>query len=182
MTVFSRLGSNEAPKVIQTKLTSTKTVTKPIFSRLGMKDPIPAEQVIPIDKDALKYEGILKSPPLTKKMVTITTTKNVRKISCTMRADEEPLSVKDKLALPKAKSVKFSNHIQYKEIEPIKKPQINAVTVNPNKPKASSFFNKPERRLALPEASVNNGVKARLGTKNVNNLTITSTVFKRLGV
>lgn len=95
-----------------------------------------------------------------------------------MRADEVPMSVKEKLSIPKTvpKSVKFSNHVQYKEIEPNQKALVKA--------KATAVFNKPERRLSMPD-STGNGVKARLGTvktKNVNNLTITRNVFNRLGV
>lgn len=142
---------------------------------------------MPMEKDALKYEGILKSgsPPI-KKVVTVTTSKNnVRKIAmgCTMRADETPVSVKAKLALPKSKSVKFSNHIQYKEIEPNQKPVGNLVAKIVQKPmqKFTPVFNKPERRLSMPEGV--NSVKARLGLKsNANNLTITRNVFNRLGV
>lgn len=143
------------------------------------------DHVIPVPKDALKYEGILKSTAVVKKVVTVTTSKNnVRKIAvnntmhspCTMRADETPVSVKDKLALPKSKSVKFSNHIEYKEIEAIQK---NQPVLKPVK-KFTPVFNKPERRLSMPEGV--NGVKARLGAKNANNLTITRNVFNRLGV
>lgn len=93
-----------------------------------------------------------------------------------MRADETPVSVKDKLALPKSKSVKFSNHVEYKEIEAVQKANLPLVkTVK----KFTQVFNKPERRLSMPEGV--NGVKARLGSKNTNNLTITSNVFNRLG-
>lgn len=104
-----------------------------------------------------------------------------------MRADETPVSVKSKLALPKSKSVKFSNHVQYKEIEsmqsPAVKPQAKVVQKAIPRPvqKFSPVFNKPERRLTMPEG-VNN-VRARLGTKsNATNLTITKNVFNRLGV
>ncbi|XP_049876173.1 uncharacterized protein C19orf47-like [Pectinophora gossypiella] len=170
-TVFARLGNSEPVAAIATvKTTTIKTDAKPIFARLGSKTDDP----VPVQKDALKYEGILKSTP-SFKTVTVTTTKNnVRKIACTMRADEAPLSAKEKLAVPKAtsKSVKFSNTVQYKEIEAVKK----AATV---KPKLTPVFNKPERRLSMPEGSV----KARLGMKaNTNNLTITKNVFNRLGV
>lgn len=110
---------------------------------------------------------------LTPKNLTVTTTKNTRKIF-TMRADETPVSVKDKLALPKAKSVKFSNHIQYKEIE-----KIGSMVTKP--PRPTHIFNKPERRLTMPEGVTTDGVKSRLGLKTVNNLTITKNVFKRLG-
>lgn len=134
------------------------------------------DQTVPIEKDALKYEGILKSAPPTKKVFTVTTSiNNVRKIAFgTMRADEAPVSVKEKLAV-KTKSVKFSNRVQYKEIDTTKKII--------QKPKFTSVFNKPERRLSMPE---NNSVKARLGLKDKseqqNNLTITKNVFNRLGV
>ncbi|KAM3960889.1 uncharacterized protein ACR2FA_005029 [Aphomia sociella] len=175
-TVFSRLGNSEPIKVA-----STKAAVKPIYARLGSKhDDDEDEAIIPIQKDALKYEGILKSTSPVKKVVTVTTSKNnVRKIAmgCTMRADETPVSVKDKLALPKSKSVKFSNHVEYKEIEMTKKIQVRPKVVQQ---KFTPVFNKPERRLSMPEGA-NNGVKARLGTKNANNLTITRNVFNRLG-
>lgn len=205
-TVFARLGNTEPPKL------STKTSVKPIYARLGSKpDNNEDTNIMPIEKDALKYEGILKSPSPVKKIVTITTLKNnVRKIAMgrTMRADETPLSVKDKLALPKSKSVKFSSHVQYKEIEPISKPPPKPVVKivqnpvqklahnNTQKPvmksvyntaqkpvqKLTSVFNKPERRLSMPEG-VSSSVKSRLGSKSTaNNLTITANVFKRLGV
>lgn len=169
-TVFARLGNSDSTNTI-VKL-PTNQPAKPIYARLGSK-PADAQEVqtIPISKDALKYEGILKSPPTpAPKNVTITTTRHARKIF-TMRADETPISVKDKLDLPKAKSVKFSNHIQYKEIE--------KVGVKVTKSKPTQIFNKPERRLTMPETT--DGVKSRLGLKTVNNLTITKNVFKRLG-
>ncbi|KAI8438005.1 hypothetical protein MSG28_010663 [Choristoneura fumiferana] len=120
-TVFARLGNTESGKSATT--VAAKEV-KPIYARLGSKsEKSPPEPTIPVQKDALKYEGILKSPPpVAKKVVTITTLKNnVRKIAmnCTMRADEVPVSVKEKLALPKSKSVKFSNTVEYKEIESV---------------------------------------------------------------
>ncbi|XP_013191964.2 uncharacterized protein C19orf47 homolog [Amyelois transitella] len=172
-TVFSRLGNSELPKAAPAKAS-----VKPIYERLGSKPAAkPQDSVIPVPKDALKYEGILKSTAVVKKVVTVTTTKNERKIAvgCTMRADETPLSAKEKLALPKSKSVKFSNQVQYKEIES------NQSVVNKTKafaPKTGVVFNKPERRLSMPEPE---GVKARLGTKNANNFTITRNVFNRLG-
>ncbi|XP_045455475.1 uncharacterized protein C19orf47 [Melitaea cinxia] len=170
-TVFARLGNSEPVKAVP-----QKAVNKQVFSRLGNKD-LEKDQIVPIQKDALKYEGILKSAPPTKKVFTVTTSiNNVRKIAVgTMRADEAPVSVKEKLALVKTKSVKFSNHVQYKEIEPSKK-------IVP-KQKFTPVFNKPERRLSMPET---NSVKARLGLKDKsqekNNLTITRNVFNRLGV
>lgn len=176
-TVFARLGANEPTKVVINKETA-----KPIFARLGSK---PAEEkAIPIEKDALKYEGILKTSAMLKKVVTVTTSKNnVRKIAmnaCTMRADELPVSVKDKLNVPITKSVKFSSHVQYKEIEPNKRKTLKVQKSEQKQvPKHTTVFNKPERRLSMPEGG---NVKARLGAKNVNNLTITSNVFKRLGV
>lgn len=187
-TVFARLGNTEPIKpVVPVKTISTKTDVKPIYARLGSKSK--EDQVIPIPRDALKYEGILKSGAPEKKVVTIITTKNnVRKIAmgCTMRADETPLSVKEKLALPKSKSVKFSNTVQYKEIEAIKKPVARPVVGKPVVTKVNTFttvFNKPERRLSMPDGA---NVKERLGmkniTKNSNNLTITRNVFNRLGV
>ncbi|XP_075992011.1 uncharacterized protein LOC142987249 [Anticarsia gemmatalis] len=196
-TVFARLGNSETVKTAAK--VSTKAAVKPIYARLGSKPASqePEEDQIPMDKDALKYEGILKSPSPTKKIVTVTTSKNnVRKIAmgCTMRADETPVSVKTKLDLPKSKSVKFSNLVQYKEIEANKaatktvaKPMAKQLPKIVQKPiqkpvqKFTQVFNKPERRLSMPEGS--NGVKARLGMKNIaNNLTITSNVFNRLGV
>ncbi|XP_004926255.1 uncharacterized protein C19orf47 homolog [Bombyx mori] len=160
-TVFSRLGSNESVT------NATKPSAKPIYARLGAKSA-QVDHVIPMQKDALKYEGILKASPPTKKTVMVTTSKtNIRKINCTMRADEIPVSVKEKLAKPK--SVKFSNQIQYKEIEINKK-------IQPKK--ATQIFNKPERRLSMTETSV----KSRLGNQSANNLTITRNVFNRLGV
>lgn len=174
-TVFSRLGNSEP-----TKVASTKAAVKPIYSRLGLKSDSEEEPIIPIQKDALKYKGILKAPIVPKKVVTVTTSKNnVRKIAigCTMRADEAPVSVKDKLALPKSKSVKFSNHIEYKEIEMNKKCLVNPKVTSQ---RFTPVFNKPERRLSMPEGS--NGVKARLGNKSANNFTITKNVFNRLGV
>lgn len=158
----------------------TNKEVKPIYARLGSKsEKIPTEPTIPVQKDALKYEGILKSPPpVAKKVVTITTLKNnVRKIAmnCTMRADEVPVSVKEKLALPKSKSVKFSNTVEYKEIESVQD-RLVKTKIQPKQ----TVFNKPERRLSMPEGAAN--VKARLGVKNANNLTITKNVFKRLGV
>lgn len=159
-----------------------------MFARLGAKDGVKTEP-IPIDKDALSYKGILKSVSIAKKTFTVTTnSNNVRKIAVgTMRADEAPVSIKEKLAVTKPvpisrnldtaktmqKSVKFSNHIEYKEIEPIAKQ------------KFINVFNKPERRLSMPEAS--SSVKARLGLKNesignTNKFTVTRGVFNRLGV
>ncbi|XP_026492649.2 uncharacterized protein C19orf47 isoform X1 [Vanessa tameamea] len=171
-TVFARLGNSEAVKAAPQKV-----VNKQVFSRLGNKDSekIP---IVPIEKDALKYEGILKSSPPTKKVFTVTTSiNNVRKIAVgTMRADEAPVSVKDKLALAKTKSVKFSNHVEYKEIDTSKKPPVAA------KQKSTPVFNKPERRLSMPDAS-GNGVKARLGIKHQskNKFLLTRNVFNRLG-
>lgn len=186
-TVFARLGNTEPVKpVVPVKTVSTKPENKPIFARLGSKSS--EDNVIPIPKDALKYEGILKSGAPDKKVVAIITTKNnIRKIAmgCTMRADETPVSVKEKLALPKSKSVKFSNTVQYKEIEANKRPVVRAAG-KPAVGKVTGFspvFNKPERRLSMPEGA---NVKERLGLKNVakntNNLTITRNVFNRLGV
>lgn len=185
-TVFARLGQTDeaAPrlKLVKPTAEAPKDV-KPIFARLGSKAD--SEPILPVQKDALKYEGILKSPP-TAKTVTITTSKNsVRRIACTMRADEQPISVKEKLAVPKSKSVKFSNHVEYKEIEAVQNAQ--ARVVQKTQPK-QTVFNKPERRLSMPV--VDNSVKARLGMKNVanqdpvknNNIMITKNVFKRLGV
>lgn len=160
-TVFARLGNSDA---------TTNQPAKPIYARLGSKPAEAKDSQIPIFKDALKYEGILKSPPSpAPKTVTITTSKLVR--NTTMRADQAPVRAKDKLDLPKAKSVKFSSHIQYKEIEKIGSKVL--------KPKPAQIFNKPERRLTMPETT--DGVKSRLGAKTVNNLTITKNVFKRLG-
>lgn len=172
-TVFARLGGTDSKQAAPVTIAANKTDTevKPIFARLGSKQ---IDQVIPMQKDALKYEGILKAALPIKKIVTITTTKNnVRKIACTMRADETPVSVKEKLALPKAKSVKFSNTVQYKEIET----NLKAVNV---RPKFTPVFNKPERRLSMPESTAT--VKDRLGAKNINNVSITKNVFNRLGV
>ncbi|CAH2256752.1 jg10973 [Pararge aegeria aegeria] len=195
-TVFARLGnSDQVPQKPSTVLKSVpqKPVPKQVFSRLGAKDR-PEKEAVPKEKDALKYEGVLKSVPATKKTFTVTTgLNNVRKIAVgTMRADEAPISVKEKLAIVKTKatvsikdklgfiktsnkSVKFSNHVEYKEIEPI-------TTNTLAKPIITNVFNKPERRLSMPEA--NNGVKARLGLKNENNnkFTINPGVFNRLGV
>ncbi|CAG4989008.1 unnamed protein product [Colias eurytheme] len=138
-TVFARLGTSSQ---LESKPVQKET-NKQVFSRLGTKDK--PDVVIPVAKDALKYEGILKSPPVVKRSFTVTTTKNnVRKIVVgrTMRADETPVSVKEKLAVPKAKSVKFSNRVEYKEIE---------TTQNQVKPKFTPVFNKPERRLSIAE-------------------------------
>ncbi|XP_047984527.1 uncharacterized protein C19orf47 homolog [Leguminivora glycinivorella] len=189
-TVFARLGQTDAPavagprlKLVKPTAVATKDV-KPIFARLGSKDD--SEPIMPVQKDALKYEGILKSPPAAK-TVTITTSKNsIRRIACTMRADEQPVSVKEKLAVTKSKSVKFSNHVEYKEIEAVQKTQPRFV--QKSQPK-QTVFNKPERRLSMPVVD-NSSVKARLGVKNgvsaapvqSNNITITKNVFKRLGV
>ncbi|KAJ0182803.1 hypothetical protein K1T71_002172 [Dendrolimus kikuchii] len=178
-TVFARLGDNESAKPVP-----TNAAAKPIYSRLGAK---PAEdKAMPIDKHALKYEGILKTSSLVKKVVTVTTSKNnIRKIAmnaCTMRADETPVSVKDKLNIPKTKSVKFSSHVQYKEIESSKaknSPNVVPKIVQRNISKVTTVFNKPERRLSMPDGA---NVKNRLGTKNINNLTVTKNVFNRLGV
>ncbi|VVD02476.1 unnamed protein product [Leptidea sinapis] len=147
---------------------TAKESAKPIFTRLGVKEK--TDVVIPVPKDALKYEGILKSPPVVKRGFTVTSNNNIRKVNVgTMRADEAPMSVKDKLALPKAKSVKFSNKVEYKEIEAIS----NVVE------KVNTFFNKPERRLAMPEMTV----KGRLGVKKDQpNVVITKNIFKRLGI
>lgn len=174
-TVFSRLGHNSIEPVA---LKPTDTAVKPIYARLGAKSGHREEtREIPMEKGALKYEGILKSTAVTKKLVTVTTSKNnertVAMKQCSMRADETPLSVKEKLALPKGKSVKFSSQIHYKEIERNKTPPVKAGN------KVTTVFNKPERRLSMPDG-VN--VKSRLGVKNANNLTINSNVFKRLGV
>lgn len=165
-TVFSRLGNSEVDKPI--KPVSEKP--KQVFARLGSKE---RDQVVPIEKDALKYEGILKSD--SKKVYTVTSVNNVRKIAVgTMRADQAPISVKEKLAL-KTKSVKFSNQVQYKEIEP---KSLNR-SINTVK-KFTPVFNKPERRLSMPESHVPN-VKARLGMKNEQKVTINRNVFNRLG-
>lgn len=177
---------------IPTVTNTSKASVKPIYARLGSKADLQEKDLsIPMDKDALKYEGILKSmPDISKKVFTVTTSKNSgRKIAVgTMRADETPVSVKTKLAVPKVKSVKFSNQVQYKEIEAIRNPNQKVpvpktVIKPPQKPvqKFTSVFNKPERRLSMPETATN-GVKARLGDKNTNNLTITRNVFNRLGV
>ncbi|CAH0767267.1 unnamed protein product [Diatraea saccharalis] len=177
-TVFSRLGNSEAVIVAQKKTTSLAPA-KPIFARLGSKSENVGSQTIPIHRDALKYEGILKSQPVVKKTVTVTaaTKNNVRRIAVgTMRADQVPVSVKEKLAITKAKSVKFANHVEYKEIEGIQK---NTLVKPKVVHKLTQVFNKPERRLSMPETPA---VKARLGTKNANNLTITRNVFNRLGV
>ncbi|CAK1601597.1 unnamed protein product [Parnassius mnemosyne] len=190
-TVFARLGNSEIVKTVP-----QKTNSKQIYSRLGSKSEGNEEEqpVMPLQKDALKYEGILKANPVTKRVFTVTTSKNnVRKIAVgTMRADETPVSVKEKLALPKPKSVKFSNHIEYKEIESVKKEvNINTRTFGPKlppvnirqkifAPKITQVFNKPERRLSMPEGG-NSGIKSRLGNKNSNDLTITRNVFNRLG-
>ncbi|XP_013175823.1 PREDICTED: uncharacterized protein C19orf47 homolog [Papilio xuthus] len=188
-TVFARLGNSEPVKTV-----ALKPVSKQIYSRLGSKsEQKDDKQVIPIQKDALKYEGILKGNPLVKKVFTVTATKNnVRKIAVgTMRADETPVSVKEKLALSKPKSVKFSSHVEYKEIEATKKANnLNNQVLAPTKPpvnvikkvvatKQTQVFNKPERRLSMPEGV---GVKSRLGNKNPKDLTITRNVFNRLGV
>ncbi|CAH2049894.1 unnamed protein product, partial [Iphiclides podalirius] len=171
-TVFARLGSSESVKALP-----QNSVSKLIFSRLGTKsDDMLEEPVVPLQKDALKYEGILKANPLAKRVFTVTTSKNnIRKIAVgTMRADEAPVSVKEKLAISKAKSVKFSNHIEYKEIESNKN-EINIgkkiIAPKPTSPlnvrqkvfapKFTHIFNKPERRLSMPEG-VNSGVKSRL--------------------
>ncbi|KAF9798341.1 hypothetical protein SFRURICE_010758 [Spodoptera frugiperda] len=181
-TVFARLGNSESGKVSPV---TTKASVKPIYARLGSKaDKEEDDQAIPIEKDALKYAGILKNTvDVSKKVFTVTTSKNnVRKIAVgTMRADEAPVSVKTKLAKPK--SVKFSNQIQYKEIDSVQlnqKAQTQKAVQTPV-PKFTPVFNKPERRLSMPPVA-NNGIKARLGQKNTNNLTITRNVFNRLGV
>lgn len=176
-TVFARLGNTDskqpAPATATAPTAKTDAEVRPIFARLGSKQ---ADQVIPMQRDALKYEGILKAAPPMKKVVTITTTKNsVRKIACTMRADETPVSVKEKLALPKTKSVKFANTVQYKEIEA----NANLKPIN-IKPKFTTVFNKPERRLSMPESA--GTVKERLGAKKTSNVSITRNVFNRLGV
>ncbi|XP_034831107.1 uncharacterized protein C19orf47 [Maniola hyperantus] len=182
-TVFARLGNSESaqPKSVAVqKPVPQKPAPRQIYSRLGAKDqpqkaaaPVGKDSV-PVDKDALKYEGILKSLPLSKRIFTVTTNvNNVRKIAVgTMRADQPPVSIKEKLAtiktkppislrekmglVPATKSVKFS-HVEVQEIEP------NKSTIG--KPKFTSVFNKPERRLSTlePEPS---SVKARLGLKN----------------
>lgn len=175
-TVFARLGNSDTKQTTATvsvPTIKTDTEVRPIFARLGSKQQ---DQAIPMQRDALKYEGILKAGVPMKKVVTITTSKNsVRKIACTMRADETPVSVKEKLALPKPKSVKFSNTVQYKEIEP------NAtVKPAPIKPKFTTVFNKPERRLSMPEPA--STVKDRLGAKKTSTVSITRNVFNRLGV
>ncbi|KAF9420215.1 hypothetical protein HW555_003436 [Spodoptera exigua] len=176
-TVFARLGNSESGKVSPV---TTKASVKPIYARLGSKaDKEEDDQAIPIEKDALKYAGILKSTvDVSKKVFTVTTSKNnVRKIAVgTMRADEAPVSVKTKLAKPK--SVKFSNQIQYKEIDSV---QLHQKAVQNPVQKFTPVFNKPERRLSMPPIA-SNGIKARLGHKNTNNLTITKNVFNRLGV
>lgn len=178
-TVFSRLGNSDPVKISQPVATSA--IAKAVFARLGSKaENVVGETAIPVPRDALKYEGILKGQPVVNKSVTVTTTKNnVRRIAVgTMRADQPPLSVREKLAVAKAKSVKFSNHIEYKEIE--NSPKLTLVQHKVVQ-KPTPVFNKPERRLSMPEGA--NGVKARLGApKNANNLTITRNVFNRLGV
>ncbi|KAL4713856.1 hypothetical protein ACJJTC_015510 [Scirpophaga incertulas] len=180
-TVFSRLGASEPTALLQPQ--KSNVPVKPVFSRLGNK-PLNQEvhQSIPLQKDALRYEGILKTcnvakhkeVGIIKQKVTLSTAQtNLRKIFGTMRADEVPISVKEKIGMPKPKSVKFSNHVEYKEIDS----NNQACLVKPKI--AQSVFNKPERRLSMPVDA--NGVKARLGAKNVNNLTITRNVFNRLG-
>ncbi|XP_047520245.1 uncharacterized protein C19orf47 homolog [Pieris napi] len=155
-TVFARLGSSDP------KLEETQKETKKIFARLGSKNAVTE----PIPKDALKYEGILKSQPVAKRSFTVTTNKNnTRTCVGTMRADETPVSAKEKLSLARAKSVKFSNRVEYKEIENVQKPLV----------KFTSVFNKPERRLSMP---VTNTVKARLGVKKDK---IANSLFNRLG-
>lgn len=156
--------------------------SKKVFSRLGAKAELsersPLE--VPVPADALKYEGILKKTSPPKNIFTVTTTKNnVRKIAITstMRADEVPVSVKDKLNMPKSKSVKFSTHVQYKEIEKPKQKPMQPKFTKPVAP--TQVFNKPERRLSMQEP-MTASVKARLGAKD--NYTITSNVFKRLGI
>lgn len=187
-TVFARLGNSEVAKPV-----TLKPVSKQIFSRLGSKSEEKDNvQVIPIQKDALKYKGILKGDPIVKKVYMVTASKNnVRKIAVgTMRADESPISVKEKLTLPKPKSVKFSTHVEYKEIEATKKNILNNQVPAPKNPpvnvikkvltpKHTLVFNKPERRLSMPEDV---GVKSRLGNKSPKDLTITRNVFNRLGV
>lgn len=178
-TVFARLGNSDSKQTATVTAPTPKpdTEVRPIFARLGSKQ---ADQVIPMQRDALKYEGILKVAAPMKKIVTITTTKNsVRKIACTMRADETPVSVKEKLTLPKTKSVKFSNTVQYKEIEPIANLKTNTIKLTP-KAKFTTVFNKPERRLSMPESA--GTVKDRLGAKKANSVNITRNVFNRLGV
>ncbi|XP_068626599.1 uncharacterized protein C19orf47 [Battus philenor] len=190
-TVFSRLGNSESamaepPKVAQKK----------IYSRLGSKtDGVRRTQSLPIQKDALKYEGILKGNPVVNKVFTVTTTKNNggRKIAVgTMRADQAPVSVKEKLAFSSPKSVKFSNRVEYKEIRNIRDNRLNTkkfvpktAPVNIKKkfvtPKPTQVFNKPERRLCMPEGFVG-GVKSRLGNGKTKDLTVTRNVFNRLGV
>lgn len=164
-TVFARLGSSEPCKPIK----PTNEKPKQVFSRLGSKD---RDQIVPIEKDALKYEGILKSD--SKKIFTVTSVNNVRKIAVgTMRADQAPISVKEKLSL-KTKSVKFSNQVQYKEIEPKSLKSVNLVK------KFTPVFNKPERRLSMPDNQTPN-VKTRLGMKSEQKLTLNKNVFNRLG-
>lgn len=190
-TVFNRIGNSDVKPAPVNAHSSKK-----IYSRLGAKAESNNERVvsqIPIQEDALKYEGILKSPPPIK-IVTVTTGQNnVRKIamthskpvatsrpvavrtnkiriSGTMRADETPISAKEKLAIPKSKSVQFSNKVEFKEIEKTK------IIMNPG----AQIFNKPERRLSMPEQSASD-VKSRLGLKNQLEIK-TKSVFNRLGV
>ncbi|XP_045779309.1 uncharacterized protein C19orf47 [Maniola jurtina] len=176
-TVFARLGNSDSPQpksVAVQRPAPQKPAPKQIYSRLGAKDQ-PQKEAVPVDKDALKYEGILKSLPLSKRIFTVTTNvNNMRKIAVgTMRADQPPVSIKEKLATtktkppislrekialaPATKSVKFS-HVEYQEIEPNKSTLV--------KPKFTSVFNKPERRLSTMLEPEPSSVKARLGLKN----------------
>lgn len=186
-TVFARLGSNGPEKLA--------VQSKKIHDRLGNKIESPERKVfsLPIKKDALEYAGILKSPSPLKKF-TVTTAKNVRRVAVTnldqpainvqptlgsvksigtMRADEPHVSAKQKLNLTKTKTVQFSKEVQFKEIQPAK--QIA-------KKDDFQIFNKPERRLSMPEQP--ESVKSRLGFKNKDNdvNTRNKSVFNRLGL
>ncbi|XP_049885352.1 uncharacterized protein C19orf47 homolog isoform X2 [Pectinophora gossypiella] len=152
-TVFARLGISDSVAIAAVKGSTIITDVKSVFARLGSKPEDP-----PMQKD-----GIHSTPSFNN--LTVTTSKdNIRKISCTGRADEAPLPDKEKQALPKAKSVTFSETVQYKEIEAVYKAIV--------KPKFRTVFNKPGRSLSMFEGG--GRVKARLGIKaNTKKFTIT---------
>lgn len=161
--------------------------SKNVFNRLGDKkgDAIS-------DDGALKYEGILKNTPTPNKIIIErnfhTSAKRVSK-SGTMRADEIPISIKDKLpsTLQQRKSVKFSPHIDYKEIEkrPIsnvlkeKLPKINLRTVALSKALQKTVL----QRLPVgkTKAIFKSNIKNRLGRNKII-LKNKSGVFSRLGI
>lgn len=207
--VFNRLGLNEEsrtslspnkspPKVTITGLkktiTKSTTSTNTVFSRLGGKgDSLRRDSSD--SNEPLKYEGILKGSSPVKKVILNRTTsadsfKSAKKIG-TMRADEEPINVRDKLPLShQRKSVKFSSHIDYKEIENRATTNVppHAPTVPPVRTVAMSKITTvvPMTKKVIKRTPVTlskkSSVKTRLGQSSLITKRSKSNVFGRLGI